>query len=277
MEQGPRIGEGRTAEIFAWGEQDVLKLFRPGWPPEQATYEAKMAEALYTAGVPSPAFRGLVEVSGRPGVVYERITGPSLERLVLAKPWLSARVARILAETHVAVQSHSVPDLPLLRAVLEKRIWAASPLSASLQSAALRALETLPDGDALCHGDFHLGNVLLSSRGSLVIDWENATQGHPLADVARTVLLLRMGSVYPKSAFQRSVFRGMLTLLLALYLHRYRQLVPSTPEELAVWQFPVAAARLSEGVTEEEPHLLALVAKLAMKQKESQPAHTQQA
>lgn len=262
MEKGPRIAEGRTAELFAWDEQRVLKLFRDGWPLENAEYEAAIAKSVYDAGVPSPAAYELVEVDGRSGLIYERIEGPSLERLLLAKPWLIASVARLLAETQVAVQSRSVSNLSSLRAVLEQRIRAASPLPAQLQAAALRALETLPDGDALCHGDFHLGNVLLSPRGPLVIDWENVTLGDPLADVARTTLLLRMGSVYPKSATQRWVFRRMLALLLRSYLRRYCQLRAVTFEQLAVWELPVAAARLCEGITVEEPHLLALVERL---------------
>ncbi len=110
MEKGLRIAEGRTAEVFAWGEQDVLKLFRAGWPPEQAKYEAAMAETLYAAGVPSPATRGLVEVDGRSGVVYERVAGPSLEQMVLSQPWRLPRAARILAETQAADQACAVPN-----------------------------------------------------------------------------------------------------------------------------------------------------------------------
>jgi hypothetical protein len=268
MEKGACLAQGRTAEIFAWGERDVLKLFREGWTVEDRAYEAAMAEAIYAAGAPSPAIRDVVEVDGRLGIVYERIDGPSLESLVTCRPWLIARAACILAETQVATQSHSVPDLPPLRQVLEKRIRAASPLSLSLRAAALRALESLPDGNALCHGDLHVGNVLLSPHEPVVIDWENATHGHPLTDVARTLLLMRMGSVYSKSAFQRGILRGIIALLLALYVRRYRQLRPFMPEEIAAWQLPVTAARLCEGVTPEEPRLLALVAKLAMK---SQP------
>lgn len=251
--------------MFAWGEQEVLKLFRVDSSPEQAKYEAAMAEASYAAGVPSPATRGLVQVDGRPGIVYERIDGPSLERVIRSKPWLLTRLARLLAETQVAVQSRTIPNLRPLRPLLEKRIRQATPLPPALQSAALRALEKLPDGSALCHGDLHVGNVLLSSRGPLVIDWENATSGHPLADVARTLLMMRMGSVYPKSAIQRRVLRGIMAFPLAVYLRRYRQLVPAPAEMLAAWQLPVAAARLCEDITEEEPHLLALVAKLAMR------------
>jgi uncharacterized protein (TIGR02172 family) len=222
MQYGARIGEGRTAEIFAWGDGEALKLFRPEFSsPAVSTHEAKLARAVFAAGAPSPAVGEVVEVEGRAGVIYERIAGPSLDAQVRAKPWLVPRVARVLAETQAAVHACVLPTLPPLREVLQERIREARPLTPALRAAALHALERLPDGSALCHGDFHVGNVLLSAHGPLVIDWENATSGYPLADGARTLLLLRMGWVYAKSPAQQRLLRGAIALLVACYLWRY--------------------------------------------------------
>lgn len=263
MQKGARIGAGRTAEIFAWGETEILKLFRQGYAGEAAAHEAALAAAIQAAGAPCPTVGGLLEVEGRFGVIYERIDGPSLEAQIRARPWRFAPIAALFAETQAAAQSCVVPTLPSLRQELARRIERAAPLSADLRAAALQALEHLPDGSALCHMDFHLGNVLLSRRGPVVIDWENATCGHPLADVTRTLLLLQMGRVYPKSAIQRAAVRGVSAAFRAVYLRRYRQFRPASRAQITAWQLPVAAARLSEGITEEEPHLLALVARLA--------------
>jgi len=268
MEKGALIGQGRTAEIFAWGDEEALKLFRPEFSsPAGSAYEAKMARAIFAAGAPCPKVGEVVEVEGRAGIVYERIEGPSLEKQVRAKPWLLARAARTLADTQADMHAHSLPTLPSLRETLQQRIQHATPLTPALRAAALRALERLPDGSALCHGDFHHGNVLLSSRGPLVIDWENATSGHPLADVARTLLLLRVSWLYAENPAQRLLRRGVTPVLIALYLRRYRQLRPATRQEINAWALPVTAARLSEGVTQEERHLLKRVARLAARSK----------
>lgn len=268
MEKGALIGQGRTAEIFAWCDEEALKLFRPEFSsPAGSAYEAKMARAIFAAGAPCPKVGDVVEVDGRAGIIYERIEGPSLDEQIRAHPWRLARVASMLAETQAATHTRSLPTLPSLRETLQQKIQRATPLASAQRAAALRALEHLPDGSALCHGDFHLGNVLLSRRGPLVIDWENATSGHPLADVARTLLLLRMGWVYEKNPAQRLVLRGAIALLLAAYLRRYRQLRPATRQEINAWALPVAAGRLSEGVAQEEPQLLRLVARLAARSK----------
>jgi hypothetical protein len=42
-------------------------------------------------------------------------------------------------------------------------------------------------------------------------------------------------------------------------LRRYFQLRPGSRKLLAAWQVPVAAARLEEGIVEEEEQLVALV------------------
>lgn len=44
----------------------------------------------------------------------------------------------------------------------------------------------MPDGNQLCHGDFWGGNILMSPRGEVIIDWNRACYGNPLADLART-------------------------------------------------------------------------------------------
>ena len=47
-------------------------------------------------------------------------------------------------------------------------------------------IDKLADGDTLCHGDFHPGNILLSGDGAFIIDFMNVCCGNYLYDVART-------------------------------------------------------------------------------------------
>src|SRR5207253_2945540 len=79
------------------------------------------------------------------------------------------------------------------------RIGEAARLSPDEKEAARRRLSELPDGETICHGDFHPGNILLSRNGPVVIDWTSGTRGHPLGDVAQTSLLFDIASL-PKDA-----------------------------------------------------------------------------
>ena len=49
------VGEGRTAEILAWDEGRVLRLFREGRSRAYAQRESDVACAIHEAGIPSPA------------------------------------------------------------------------------------------------------------------------------------------------------------------------------------------------------------------------------
>jgi aminoglycoside phosphotransferase (APT) family kinase protein len=153
-------------------------------------------------------------------------------------------------------------DLPSQRGKLRRKIDRATPLPSHLKSAALQALERLPEGNAICHGDFHPDNIILSPRGPVIIDWLDATRGNPLADVARTSILLTLGHLHVPGLMQRQAARVALALFHALYLRRYMRLSGSSPasrRQLAAWKMPVAAGRLDEGIEEEETHLFALV------------------
>jgi aminoglycoside phosphotransferase (APT) family kinase protein len=261
------LAAGRTAEVFAWGEGRVLKLFRPGWGPDVATHEAEVARAIYAAGVPSPRADEIADVAGRAGVVYERITGPSMLAELMARPWRLAALARTLGEVHAAIHAHAVPGLPRLPAQLARRIAAAPDLPDAHRAAARAALDTLAHSpgtaQTLCHGDFHPDNVLLSPRGPLVIDWENATLGDPLADVARTLLLVRASEASIASVAGRTVRHAQAAALISRYLRAYSWMRPLDRARLAAWELPVTAARLAEGIAEQRAYLLARVRRLA--------------
>ncbi len=194
LRAAPLIGTGRTAEIYAWGEGRVLKLYHPWVPEHWVTNEQRGTAAASEAGLPAPAIFGVEVVEGRRGIVLERIEGPSLLGILREKPWRVAWVAHELAEVQAAMHAtRAVPKgVPTIRQHLRHGI-AGCGLPADLQRRAEDLLERLPDGEALCHFDLHPDNVLLTRRGPVVIDWMAAAVGHPLADVARSLLLLRVG------------------------------------------------------------------------------------
>ena len=258
-EKGPMIARGNTAEIFLWQDNQVLKLFLDWCPATDAEREARSTQAVHKSGLPVPAVEGIVEVEGRTGIVFERIDGPSMLGLVTSKPWKLFRLARALAELHAGMHSREVPELPSQRRRLERDIQREDVLPVNTKEVVLKALEQLPDGSAVCHGDFHPENIIMSSRGPVIIDWLDATQGNPVADVARTSLLFQTSELPPSSA-GRWLVNWTRRLFYSTYLKRYLQLRPASGEQIAAWQLPVAAARLDENIPpEEENQLLAFV------------------
>ena len=218
------IAAGRTAEVYAWRESQVLKLYRDWCPPHWVDFEARIGRIVQDAGLPVPAIGDMVEVNGRRGLVYERLEGVSMFSTIVAKPWTIVRFGRMMAELHVAMHAIQSPsDLPDQRERLKGAIGRAQSLPDDLRRKTLAVLDTWPDGDRLCHGDLHPDNVLMTSRGPIIIDWMTATRGDPLGDVARTVLLMTVGEP-PTGTLIRLLTRLMRGWMRSAYLKRYFEL-----------------------------------------------------
>jgi aminoglycoside phosphotransferase (APT) family kinase protein len=174
------------------------------------------------------------------------------------RPWLLLRHARDLAGLQAQFNQLTVPGLHSGRDGLGHSIRSAPQLPEEQRVRALALLETLPNGTALCHGDFHPGNVLISTRGPVVIDWMTASLGSPWADVARSSLLLTIGV---KAAGDQVglLIRRISGLFHRAYLGRYRTLVPDGQAELERWQPVIAAARLAEQIEPERAALLQMI------------------
>jgi uncharacterized protein (TIGR02172 family) len=252
------IAQGRTAEIYAWDDEHILKLYRDWCPPDWADYEARIARAVYEFGIPSPEAGGIIEVDGRRGLIYERLEGVSMLKEMNARPWMLLKHARALAELHAQIHRQSLTDLPFYKDRLGYDIRNNPHLSEKLKHKALAVLENLPNGETLCHGDFHPENVLITKKGPVVIDWMTACIGSPWADVARTSLILSIGA---KSAGKkvRPVIRAVVNLYHRTYLHRYQALKPDRTREFASWLPVIGAARLSENIIPEREALIKMV------------------
>lgn len=257
MTRGALLGSGRVADVYAHGETQALKVFRNGTAAPQIEQEAAISRAVFRAGLPVPATDRVIKVDGRYGIVFERVKGPSMLAEMSAKPWKLVRFARLMAELHVSLHDIVMPDLPSQREYLRQRILETSVLSASQKEAVLSVLDRLPDGDRLTHGDFHPDNIVMTPDGPIIIDWATARQGNPAADVVRTSLLLASAELPPGTPPGTRLLiwigRGLFH---KIYLRRYFQLRPAVQREHQAWLPPVVAARLDDGIEEEQEQLL---------------------
>ena len=191
------IAAGREAEILQWDERCVVRLYRDARHPRAVAHEVAAMEAVRQVLPVVPEVHGVVEIAGRPGIVIDRVDGPDLLSLVERDPGQAATAGRITAEVHARI--HAVvapPTLPDLRGAVAARL-VRGQLPPVVTTRALALLDRLPDGDRLCHGDLHPGNVILAERGPVVIDWQHASCGDPHADFVRTRLLVACGALSP--------------------------------------------------------------------------------
>jgi uncharacterized protein (TIGR02172 family) len=251
LEKAPLVDKGFCSDVYAWGEGRVLKLFHGRALRERADREYAATRAVHAAGLPAPAAYELVEVEGRCGIVFERIDGVSLLGYTQARPWALFGAIRQFAELHARIHDNRAPaGLPSLRERIMARIEAADCSAADKQAARDR-LADLPDGTALCHGDFHPGNVLVTPRGPVVIDWGSASWGDPLGDVACTSRLMRTANLPAWSpGYMHLMLKCLRSVMHRSYLKRYLRLRPGTRRQIEKWQAPLAVAARSWRVAE---------------------------
>lgn len=163
--------------------------------------EAKVQAAVWNGGVPVPkvifeldADDGLAE-----GYVMDCIAGESIPQKILGNPEFAAaeslmgeQCARVLADIH-ATDVSAIESLPLLGASeqLERfeEVYRDSGQRLPVFEIALRWLTRnsppLPEKPTLVHGDFRMGNFLVSPETGItaVLDWELAHLGNPMDDL----------------------------------------------------------------------------------------------
>jgi aminoglycoside phosphotransferase (APT) family kinase protein len=247
LSEAAPIAKGFASEVYAWGEGRVLKLYH-GWVARaQAQHEYTVTRALRAAGQPVPAAFAMCEVDGRHGIVFERVDGVSLLGYTQARPWALFGAIRLLAELHAQIHRCQGPaELPLLRERIARGIDAAPNVSAADRQTARQRLAELPDGTALCHGDFHPANVLLTARGPVVIDWDSASRGDPLGDVACTSRLIKTAGLPPWApGYAHLLLRCLRPMMQRSYLRRSCELHTGTRRQIEAWQAPIAVAARS--------------------------------
>ena len=258
-----KIGEGREAEMFAWEDGRVLRLLRDPARRAGVQWEAAAMQTARSRGLPVPEIYGITEVMGRPGIIMERVDGTDLLTQISARPWTLWKAGDILGEVHARLHSTTASErLPELRARLAERITGRAEIPKPLASFATDALKDLPDGDRMCHFDFHPANVLMSPKGPVVIDWTNVKRGDHHADVARAVLILKLGEP-PEAApaHLKLLARFGRAMLLGRYLRSYRRHGQLDDALVDRWIPVCAVDRLLDGIPEEVPAIRRLLEK----------------
>jgi aminoglycoside phosphotransferase (APT) family kinase protein len=260
-----KLAEGREAEILSWGPNTVLRLYRQPGDRDRADREMIVLQAVRAALPFVPAALERVEWDGRPGVVMERVEGRDLLTEIGRRPWRLLELGAVTGRVHAEIHRVTVPErLPSLGEVVERRIRVSAAIPEELlRTAALEQLRNLPDGNELCHGDFHPANILLAARGPVVIDWAHATRGPALSDFARTTLMMRVGSLPPgaPAVARWGSWMGRGVLCFA-YRRAYKSMCPFDEAALRRWEFVRGVERFSDEIPEERFALLREVKRL---------------
>ena len=245
---GRALARGSTAEVRVLAGGRVLKLFKAHIPAEQVTAETAALSRAHVAGLPVPAVYGSGRYAGRQTLTLEELTGPSALRALARRPHALPRLLARMADLQVRLNALPGDDLPdqtqRIRAAIDR-----ADLPVALRQAVLSRLATAGEGGALCHGDFHLGNLVVQAGTLYVLDWDKACRGAPAADAARTAVMLRDGKLggIADTRLAEPVRAVLARAYVRAYVRAYKRvqrdggIAADIASEIA-WWLPVATA-----------------------------------
>jgi tRNA A-37 threonylcarbamoyl transferase component Bud32 len=165
------LASGRDADVFALDQRRVLRRYRAGG---DTAHEAVVMAYVAGLGFPVPA----VHDTAGPDLVLERLDGETMLAAIIGGRLDGTAGMRLLADLHRRL--HALPA----------RIGARHD-------------------DRVLHLDLHPDNVMLATRGPVVIDWRNTAEGPPDRDVAITALILAQVSVSDDAAIAAAARAGL--------------------------------------------------------------------
>lgn len=215
-----RIAGGQSNPTFfvTYPKRRLVLRKQPAGPVLPSAHavdrEYQVLRALAETAVPVPRallFHGERDVIGTPFYVMDRLDGRVFNDSALAKADRAERrpmyfaVAEILARLHdvdwgaVGLEGFGRPGNYFARQIARWiKQWELSRFRdvPDLERLAAWLPDRVPEDDetTVVHGDYRIGNIMFhptEPRVVAVLDWELATLGHPLADVAFSCLAWR--------------------------------------------------------------------------------------
>ncbi|MCL1806216.1 MAG: aminoglycoside phosphotransferase family protein [Oscillospiraceae bacterium] len=232
-------GSGAQADVYHY-EDKAVKIYKADHMQAEARYEADLQEKAYKAGLPVPAVFEITEYGGKAAIVMEYIKGKPLGESMLENMAKARDYINIAVDLQMMTHNIRAEGFPNQKDRLAKKIKNTSHLDSGQKEELLLRLEQLPSDDKLCHGDFHVLNLLQTPQGVKIIDWVDACSGTPAADVCRSYLLYLL--------YREDVAK--------MYLELYCKTAKIDKLDVLAWMPVIAGAKLDENVTERDVQTL---------------------
>jgi len=274
------LGSPLADHVYAWGAGQTVTVYGPQNDILTIDWIESVHRYLYDSGLPVPALYERVKLPQGVGLVYEQVLGQTIADHLLHAPAITddqaQRLARIFAQAHLRIHSQRyVPAVPVAPRKFAPMIESQRVIPSCEREALLSrlmAMSRLPflggglaghrsrDYRAcLCHGDFHMGNLILSARGPVATDWMNCHLGDPLEDVACTIVLLQglvLEMPEPNEGPLRLFVDSYVEHYVELFGDKYAIAARLARRRIDAWRPIVCAIRLSDNIPALCPWLL---------------------
>ena len=180
---GPIVGHGSQAVVYAKGDYAV-KLYREGYPRLNVFSEGYVMANLESTNLPFPKVYEILLIDGRYGLRMDRVKGKMLGEEYGDPAKIEGAIDAVV-ELQLRLQKCDLGSwAPDLKTRFHDDLERNDRLSSELRENLFVLLGKLPDGAALCHCDFHGGNIFFDGADYTIIDLVQICRGDPAADAA---------------------------------------------------------------------------------------------
>ncbi|KGA96936.1 aminoglycoside phosphotransferase [Alkalihalobacillus alcalophilus ATCC 27647 = CGMCC 1.3604] len=234
------IATGNTAKIYLH-ENKIIKIYNDKLPETESIHEANKQKWAYSFGLSVPKILDVTKIEGKQAIIMEYSKGKTLGELLLENKDQAEYYMNLSIDMQQQIHS-VVPNttLELMTEKLQHQIQTVSILEKKQQDMLIKKLHSITFDKRLCHGDFHLFNLIKTDNKVTIIDWVDSSVGDIRADVYRTYLLYSYFSLE----------------LAEMYCRLYCERSGLSKIEVFQWAPIIAAARLAENVRSESSERL---------------------
>jgi len=262
------IGIGRTSEVYEYNNDCVLKLYYSE-TEEIVKKEYNFAKYVFNKNIRTPEPIEIIKIDNRYGIIFQKVNGKSLLNNIMNNIFIIKKMFSKMAYLHYDINKIDFNDNTYTyKKYLKWAINESKYLSNNEKDKLIGYILKLPEGNKLCHGDFHPENIICDNDKLYIIDWMTGMQGAMAADVARTEMILRNADIPGKTSFFIKILNKIASNLVAnIYIKKYCKISGLKLNEINIWKLPLYVARLHENNSKkEEEKLIKKIKKLIKKQ-----------
>lgn len=180
----------RTDKTVYKDGDKVVKIFNNNYAKSDILNEALNQARIEETDLNVPRLCEVTKIDGKWAIITSYIPGKTLDMLMKENPQNQDSYINLFVDIQKEILSKSVPLLCKLKEKMHIKI-SETNLDKSTKDKLCDSLDSMPEKNNVCHGDFNPHNVIITESGEpFVIDWAHVTQGFAAADAARSYLLL---------------------------------------------------------------------------------------
>jgi thiamine kinase-like enzyme len=168
---------------------NAIKVFNKNYSKANILNEALNQARIEETGLNTPNIHAVTMVEEKWAIVSDFIEGKTMAQLMKENPDRYDQYLEQFVDLQMQVHAVKSPLLNKLKDKMYRKISETS-LDATTRYDLHTRLQSMPNHNKVCHGDFNPSNIIITKEGTpYILDWSHVTQGNASADVARTYLL----------------------------------------------------------------------------------------